>query len=131
MAKSRNFLIDTEVFIWGMEVGKKLSPQIRSILEDPTQNIFISVVSVWEIVIKKAKGRLKTPENIEQSIQETGFKVIPIEISHVLGIEKLPIQPDHKDPFDRILISQAKVENLTLVTSDPKIWKYNIDILKC
>lgn len=130
MVKSDSFLIDTQIFIWGMEKSSSLSSEIKTLLQDPGNQIFLSVASVWEMVIKKSKGRLKTPKNIKESIKEAEFKLLPIEISHVLEVEKLPNYKDHKDPFDRILISQAKVENLTLITSDPQIWKYKISILK-
>lgn len=125
-----NYLLDTHGFIWWMEGGKKLPLEIKSVLQDSTKDIFVSVASVWEIVIKKSKGRLKTPKDIEGGITEAGFKILSVEISHALEVEKLPFYPNHKDPFDRMLISQAKVERLTLITSDPKIWKYKINILK-
>lgn len=130
MVKSNSFLIDTEIFIWGMENSLSLSSKLKSLLRDPKNQIFLSTASVWEIVIRKAKGTLKVPKNIEESIKKAGFKILSIEISHVLEVEKLPSYQDHRDPFDRMLISQAKAENLTLITSDPKIWKYKVSILK-
>ncbi len=129
MVRNR-FLIDTQIFIWGMERNKKLPTSIISILQNSEYEIFISVASVWEIVIKKAKGSLKTPQNLEESIKEAGFKLLSIELSHALGVGKLPFYKDHKDPFDRVLISQAKVETLILITTDPKIWKYKIPLMK-
>lgn len=122
------YLIDTQVFIWLMEDNRKVSPEIRTLLQDPSINVFISIASIWEIVIKQAKGRLKIPKDIEKSIDELEFRVLPIEIFHVLGLRKLPNY--HKDPFDRILISQAKVEKLTLISSDKKIWQYDLPLIK-
>jgi len=122
------YLIDTQVFIWLMEDSKKVSPGIRTLLQDPSINVFISIASIWEIVIKQAKGRLKTPKDIERTIHAVGFNVLPIEVSHVLGLKRLP--DHHKDPFDRILIAQAKIEDLTLITSDQKIWKYKLKLVK-
>ncbi len=124
------YLLDTHAFIWWMEGGKKLSPKIKNILQDSSEDIFVSVASVWEIVIKKSKGRLKTPKDIAGGIREAGFKILSIEISHVLEVGELSLRKDHQDPFDRILIAQARAEKLTLVTSDPKIWKYKIPVLK-
>lgn len=112
-----------------MEKNKQLSSDLVGILQSPQNTIFLSVASLWEIILKKEKGRLKIPKNPEEDAKVAGFTILPIEASHVLGIEKLP--PHHKDPFDRLLISQAQVENLTLVSSDQKIWQYSIDILKC
>lgn len=79
------------------------------------------------MVLKKGKGRLKIPKNIEKDVSTAGFAIIAIDTSHVLGIQELPRY--HKDPFDRILIAQAKVENLILLTVDPKIKKYDVKTL--
>lgn len=123
-----SYLIDTHIFIWLMENNKKVSPQIKVLLRSPSVNVFISIASIWEIVIKQTKGQLKTPKDIEGGIESSGFTILPIEISHVLETGKL--SNCHNDPFDRILIAQAKVENLTLITADPKIWKYKTPIIK-
>ena len=123
-----NFLIDTQVFIWWMEENKKLPTDIKSIIDDPLNNIFISVATPWEIVIKIKSRKLKVPKNFAEFIMNGVFKVLPIQINHVIGVRKLPLY--HKDPFDRMLIAQAKVENLTLITSDEKILKYKVDVLK-
>lgn len=119
-----NFLLDTHIFIWWMENDKKLSKEIISILSEPNDQVFLSVVSVWEIIIKQAKKRLKVPDDIEGGIHDSGFKLIPITLRHVLAVKKLPFY--HKDPFDRMLIAQAKAENLNLITTDQKIKKYDI-----
>lgn len=123
------FLLDTHAFIWWMEKSKNLSKDIFDLLNDPQQNIFLSVVIIWEIVIKKAKKQLKTPRDIEAGVKRSGFVVLPIEMPHVLEVEKLFNY--HSDPFDRILVAQARIEGLTLITRDPKIWKYDVSVLKC
>ena len=124
MARSNSFLMDTHIFIWAMEGGKKLPLKTKDILQNSENEIFLSVASVWEIVIKQAKGRLRTPRNVEESVRQTGFNILPIEISHALEVAKLPSY--HNDPFDRMLIAQAKVEKLNLITADQKIKKYDI-----
>ncbi len=116
------YLLDTHVFIWWMEKNKRLPDKLMNLINDPQNEVYLSVVNVWEIVIKNAKGKLKSPKDIKGGIQKSSFVLLPIDINHVLEVEKLP--DIHKDPFDRILIAQAKVENLTLITSDEKIWKY-------
>lgn len=121
-----DYLLDTQVFIWWMEENKKLPASVKSIIDDPLNNIFLSVVTPWEIVIKIKAKKLKVPKNFAEFIMNGVFKVMPIQVAHVLGVEKLPSY--HKDPFDRILISQATVENLTLVTSDQKFRKYNLSL---
>lgn len=123
-----SYLIDTHIFIWLMENNKKVSPKIKTLLQNPSANVFISIASIWEMVIKQTKGQLKIPKDIEGGIESSGFVILPIEISHVLETGKLPLH--HKDPFDRILISQVLVEDLTLITADPKIWKYKLPLLK-
>ena len=122
------YLLDTHVFIWWMEENKKLPAEIKSIIDDPFNNIFISVITPWEIVIKIKTKKLKVPKNYASYVLNGIFKLLPIEISHVLEVEKLPYI--HKDPFDRILISQAKIEDLTLITSDQKIFKYKVSMIK-
>lgn len=122
------YLIDTHIFIWWMEGSNRLSRNIFNLLNNPQNKVFLSVASVWEVIIKKAKKKLKTPKDVEGGIKASGFIPISVEILHVLGIEKLPMY--HDDPFDRIIISQAKVERLTLITADKKIWKYNLPLLK-
>lgn len=111
-----------------MERNSQLSKNIFNLLNNPQNKIFLSAASIWEIIIKKAKKKLKTPKDVEGGIKASGFIPINIEMLHVLGIEKLPMY--HNDPFDRIIISQAKIERLTLVTDDKKIWKYNLSLLK-
>lgn len=110
-----------------MENNKKVSPQVKTLLQDPGADVFISIASIWEMVIKQTKGQLKIPKGIEGGIESSGLMILPIEISHVLKTGKLPRY--HNDPFDRILISQALVENLTLITSDKKIWKYHLKLI--
>ncbi len=115
------YLLDTHVFIWAMEESHKLRQNIKDTISNPNNIVFVSVATIWEIIIKKRKG-LKIPKDILGGIKKSNFVLLPVDISHVLEVEKLPDY--HKDPFDRILISQAKVENLILITSDEKIWKY-------
>lgn len=122
------YLIDTHIFILWMEKNKRLSKNIFNLLNNPQNQIFLSVVSVWEIIIKKEKKKLKTPKDVEGGIKASGFIAVKIDLRHVLEVEELPMY--HKDPFDRILISQARVENLTLITADKKIWKYDLSLLK-
>lgn len=122
------YLLDTHVFIWAMENKKRLPESIKNEIINPSNTIFVSVATVWELIIKSAKKKLKAPKDIKGDIAASNFQLLSIEIEHVLNVRKLP--DIHKDPFDRILITQAKVEKLTLITSDPKIWKYKIPSIK-
>lgn len=122
------YLLDTHTFIWVMERSRRVSKEIEGKISDPRNHVVVSVATVWEIIIKRMKKPLEMPKDILGGINQAGFVLLPIEIAHVLEVEKLPLH--HKDPFDRMLISQAKVENLTLITADPKIWEYKIPLIK-
>lgn len=111
-----------------MEKNKRLPNDLVGILHSPQNQVFLSVASIWEMVLKKKKGQLKLPKNIEGDVKTAGFDTLTIGVPHVLYVENLPNY--HKDPFDRLLIAQSKVENLTLIASDQQIWKYDIDVLK-
>ena len=122
------YLIDTHIFIWSMEKNQRLPEKIFSLLKNSQNSIFISVASIWEIIIKTGKKKLKTPQNIEKVINMAKFNVLPINLNHVLAVKTLP--NIHSDPFDRILIAQSLVENLTLISSDPKMSKYKIRLIE-
>lgn len=124
------YLLDTHIFLWSLNNHRRLKDSVKEILVDPENVIYVSVVSAWELGIKlKTNPGFKLKTSIREAFTISGFEILPISFEHVLGVYKLPLH--HKDPFDRILISQSKVENLILITSDPKIWKYGIKVLKC
>jgi len=126
--ENKGFLIDSHIFIWWMKKSTKIPQKLYGQLNNPNNRIYLSIASVWEIIIKKAKKKLKIEYDIEKGILKSRFQLLPIELKHLLKLENLP--EFHKDPFDRILISQSQVENLTFITADPKIWKYKINLLK-
>lgn len=127
--RSRGYLLDTSVFIWLMEKSPRLSQKLFDLLGNPKIQVSVSVASIWEIVIKRKKTPLRVPQDIIKGIKSVNFLILPIEAYHVMEIEKLPDY--HKDPFDRMLVAQARTENLTLITSDKKIWrKYKVSLLK-
>lgn len=123
-------LIDTHVFLWFME-GVRLKQNARKFLSDTVKNeIFVSYATGWEISIKYGVGKLKLPDVPEiwfpDRIRRAGFLLLPIELQHMLRVHNLP--PIHKDPFDRLLISQSNAENLLLITEDPNFAKYQVKI---
>lgn len=126
--RSKGYLIDTHIFIWLMEKNPRLQKDIYTLLKNPHLPVSLSLVSIWEIVIKRSRKSLRVPKNFMRGAQVANLLILPIGMRHVLGVEKLVLY--HKDPFDRMLISQAKEEKLTLITHDKKIWKYDISILK-
>ena len=119
-------LLDTQVFIWWDSEPEKLSPRALALCQDPSNELLLSVVSLWEIQIKSQinKVRLRLPlSNLVQGQQETNdMAILPLTASHIYGLDGLPSY--HKDPFDRMLVAQARVEKLWLVTSDEMVSKY-------
>jgi PIN domain nuclease of toxin-antitoxin system len=124
-------LLDTHVFIWWDSEPRKLSPQALAMCQDPENELILSVVSLWEIQIKSRidKVRLRLPlSNLVQAQQEAnGMAVLPLTAPHVYGLDDLPSY--HKDPFDRMLVAQARVEKLRLISSDEMISKYPIEVV--
>lgn len=124
-------LLDTHTFIWLDNAPTRLSQQVRNAIEEFDNILLLSMVSVWEIQIKVQLGRLDIPNGVANLIQRqresNGIELLPITIPHVLALSELPFH--HGDPFDRLLISQARVEDLIMVTKDDNISKYPVDLL--
>lgn len=128
MNKASKYLLDTHIFIWWLEDNRLLSSNIKQVINNPQNLILLSVASIWEMIIKKAAGKLRHPPNLREAIENSGFSVLQVELNHVLELNNLPLL--HKDPFDRILIAQAMAERLTLITADSKIAKYSVQTLE-
>ena len=104
----------------------KLTPY-KEILKDPRNRIFVSVATAWEISIKQKKGKLPLKTTLEECFRKSNFEILEIKLPHILQLENLPTY--HKDPFDRILVAQAIVEKLMIITEDGKIKKYDVSVL--
>ena len=98
-------------------------------ISDPGTSVHVSAVSVWEIAIKVAKGQLSDPPDMTNDLVERGFEPLPITFDHAAAAGALP--PHHKDPFDRMLIAQARIEGLTIVTRDKNFAAYDVTTLTC
>lgn len=126
-----DLLLDTHTFIWSYEEPGKLSQKALQELSDPANNLLLSVVSIWEIQIKIQLGKFKFDDPLSKVIAEqrqvNGIKVVPIETAHAMYLENLPFH--HKDPFDRMLIAQAIVEDLTIVSNDRHFSNYGVKLL--
>lgn len=126
-----NLLLDSHAFIWWRDEPNKLSPTAFTEISDPTNNVFLSVVTVWELQIKIALNKLTIKGALENAVkderQNNGFQILPVNLSHALYLENLSLH--HKDPFDRLLIAQAIVENLTLVSADGNFTNYQVNLL--
>ena len=118
-------LLDTQVALWAFFEQKRLSAQARSVLEDRENKLVFSTATLWEIAIKRAlgkKGFQFDPRVLRRTMLDDGYEELPVLGQHAVEVDSLP--PIHKDPFDRILIAQAMVEGITLLTPDPVIAKY-------
>ncbi len=124
-------LLDTNAIIWWDSKSSRLSKKAQAALQDTSNEIFISVVSAWEMQIKAQIGKLKQnkpwQDVIRDQIQVNGFPLLLPALSHIEVLDTLPFH--HRDPFDRLLIAQAIYENLTLVTNDPKFPPYPVTLL--
>ena len=111
--------------------SRRLSPQTRALLEDPENELFLSAASSWEIAIKYALGKLPLPlpplEYVLGRMETSGTSPLPVQHSHALHAGSLPRH--HADPFDRLLIAQAQLENLRILTADPQFEAYEVDLL--
>jgi PIN domain nuclease of toxin-antitoxin system len=118
-------LLDTHILLWAAGQPEKLSAEACALLNDPANELLFSAASMWEIVIKQGLGREDfqvAASQVRRGLVDNGYHELSITSDHALAIEALP--PLHKDPFDRILIAQAKVEGILLLTSDSLLSQY-------
>ncbi len=121
-------LLDTHMLLWWLGDDPRLSERARAWIINPANIIFVSAASAWEIVIKQALGKLEMDGDLEQEIRGQGFQMLPVTFAHTAEVFALP--PIHRDPFDRMLVAQAREENLQLLTSDPQILRYPANVIK-
>jgi PIN domain nuclease of toxin-antitoxin system len=122
----RRLLVDTHALLWWLADDGGLSSAAREALADPASEALVSAATIWEIAIKNALGRLIVPADLPDVVAEQGFISLPVDAAHTWRVRTLP--PHHRDPFDRLLIAQAQVERLTLVTADARFADYEVDI---
>ncbi len=123
-------LLDTHAFLWWIGNDDRLSDVARAAISDANNDVFFSAVSAWEMAIKTRSGKLSIHSELSglltKHLGRNAFAVMPISLTHALQISKLP--HIHRDPFDRMLVAQAQVEKVSLVSKDPEIKKYAVDI---
>lgn len=118
-------LLDTHLLVWAMGEPERLPAGCAAMLEDPCNSVGFSVASLWELVIKQALGRTDfnlEPSLLRQALLSGDWQELPIEASHAQAVRQLP--PLHRDPFDRLLIAQAQVEGMLLLTADSQLSRY-------
>ncbi|WP_433301216.1 type II toxin-antitoxin system VapC family toxin [Actinoplanes sp. CA-030573] len=119
-------LLDTHIVLWWLSDDPTLAAELKDRL-DHEPDIYVSAATIWEVAIKQSAGKLQ-PDDLPERVRDSGFRLLAITADHGIAAARLPA--NHRDPFDRMLIAQARAENLTLVTRDPEIGKYDVDILK-
>lgn len=124
-------LLDTHVFLWAVLRSNRLNASARQAIANVSNEAFVSAVSTWEIAIKLSIGKLELPGDaplyVEQRMHDAGFTELPITQRHTLAVHGLPRH--HHDPFDRLLVAQAQLEGLTIVTSDTAMTRYDVRTL--
>jgi PIN domain nuclease of toxin-antitoxin system len=118
-------LLDTRLLLWAAGQPERLSTLATTLLADPRNELLFSAASLWEVAIKRGIGRADfrvEPRLLRRGLLDNGYRELPIAGEHAVAIDSLP--PIHKDPFDRILVAQAMIEGITLLTSDPLVAQY-------
>lgn len=124
-------LLDTHAFLWLDAGDRRLVRPVSDLLQDPANQLFISTAVAWEIAIKYRVGRLELDAEphllVPRAVSAYGLQVLPVQLEHALRVSSLPLL--HGDPFDRLLIAQAQIEGLTVVTRDPRIHQYDVPVI--
>ena len=121
------FLLDTHILLWLLMERDRVSASMRETLAEQSNTLFASVVTAWELEVKRAIGKLSIPDDLPSLLQENNVQPLSVEFEHVDALRELPLH--HRDPFDRMLLAQALAEGLTLVTNDRMLKRYNVPIL--
>jgi PIN domain nuclease of toxin-antitoxin system len=124
-------LLDTHIFLWWLADDRRLTARLRTRISAPGVEVFVSAVSIWEMAIKLALGKLDLPGTdlgrLDALIPACGFRELAMTAAHATAVATLPRL--HGDPFDRLLVAQARAESATLVTRDPKLAAYGVPVL--
>jgi PIN domain nuclease of toxin-antitoxin system len=122
-----SLLLDTHILLWWLSDDPMLPAAAREAIASPENEVIVSAASAWEIAIKKAVGRLDAPDGLIEAVEANDFETLPITLAHAIAAGTLP--PHHSDPFDRMLIAQARTDGLTLISIDKRFPQYDVDLL--
>lgn len=117
-------LLDTNAFLWWRDESPRLPARIRGQIRDPDNDIVVSIVSLWEIAIKRGTGKLRFLEDFETVMTEEEFSLLPVSYTHLRALDQLP--QHHRDPFDRLLIAQSLAESLPIASNDRAFALYDV-----
>ncbi len=121
-------LLDTHVLLWALADPERIAEPVRRKLRSRRNTVFVSVASSWEMEIKRALGKLSTPDDLEEQLRTVGFGELDVRLRHVRALRSLPAL--HRDPFDRMLVAQALADGLVLVTADEIVARYPVRTLR-
>jgi PIN domain nuclease of toxin-antitoxin system len=121
-----NLLLDTHILLWWLGDSPRLSKKARRAIEE-SEAVFVSAVSAWEIELKRARGLLRAPDNLEATLRARDLQTLSLTVPHAIAAGRLPLY--HRDPFDRMLVAQASLESLTLLTADKQQAAYGVPVI--
>lgn len=121
-----SFLLDTHVLLWWLN-GDSMTSEATEAIADPGQRVMVSAASMWEIAIKSALGKLNTDADTIAEAAADDFDPLPVHWRHATAVGRLP--PHHRDPFDRLLMAQAQIDDLTIITHDRMFAEYEVGVL--
>lgn len=116
------FLLDTHMLIWWLTNARDLPPHFHTTISNPAHQVYVSIISVWEMTIKQSVGKLHIPADLEQQLERHQFQLLPLNLAHVRPVADLPLV--HRDPFDRLLICQAMAEDMVFLSTDRVFRQY-------
>lgn len=121
------FLLDSQVLLWWLEDGPRLADDARSTIGSVENDVAFSVASIWELTIKQSSGKLALERDVREAMLAQGFGELPVLGEHALAVRDLPRH--HRDPFDRMLVAQARIDGRTLITADRRLAAYGVGVL--
>lgn len=121
-------LLDTHTLLWAVSSPGELSTPARAAIGSDGNVVYAGIVSLWELRIKESSGKIKMPDDFYKTISDKGFEILTMTLAHITALGSLPFH--HRDPFDRMLVAQAKTEQLLLITRDDDIKKYGVNFLQ-
>jgi len=121
------YLLDTHVLLWWLADRQRLTAEAREVIRTTRNPVWVSTASVWEMAIKCALGRLRMPGNLPEVLDRNHIALLGIDVRHALAVADLPLH--HRDPFDRMIVVQARREGLVVVSRDPWIREYDVETL--
>jgi PIN domain nuclease of toxin-antitoxin system len=123
----KRFLLDSQVVLWWLDGADRLAGRAMAAISQTDIDVLVSVASIWELTIKASSGKLKIDGDLRQHLKEQWFQELPVTGDHAAEVGNLPWH--HRDPFDRLLVAQARCEDLTIVTADRTLGDYDVHIL--